>query len=288
MPKKAPHSPREAATSLDPGVAPMGLRGIFRNLIGYTFGLYTLPAIVFAFVTSVICIPFGTTDRYLHWWTKLWIECQMMFFGVRLEADGFDRFDPQKTYVIVANHRSWMDAMAIILALKPLMNFVFIVKRSLLRIPLIGWYLKWAGFIGVDRQARGKNINSINIAGEQVKRKWSVLIFPEGTRSTTHAFRRFRRGAVDLARSADVEILPVAVSGSARLFPRGSPFIRPGRVRVEFLHPIQIDRDKPDDVLLGELQAAIAKRYRFSAYGSPLEECPADLERVLFRKSDPG
>jgi 1-acyl-sn-glycerol-3-phosphate acyltransferase len=284
MAQKAPNSPSTAPASLDPGVAPMGLRGIFHNLIGYTFGFYSLPAIVFAFVTSVLCIPFGTTDRYLHWWSKLWIECQMMFFGVRLEADGFDRFDPQKTYVIVANHRSWMDAMAIILALKPIMNFVFIVKRSLLYIPLIGWYWKWAGFIGVDRKAPGKNKNSMRLAGEQVKRKWSVLIFPEGTRSATHGFRRFRRGAVDLARSAEVEILPVAVSGSARLFPRGSPFIRPGRVRVEFLTPIQLDREKPDDVLLSELQLAIAKRYRFTADGSPLEECPEELQRVLFQK----
>lgn len=177
--------------------------------------------------------------------------------------------------------------MAIILALKSVMNLVFLIKRSLLYVPLIGWYLKWAGFIGVGRSAgRGTNQESLNLATERIRKNWSVLIFPEGTRSRTHAFQRFRRGAVDLAIAAQVPILPVVISGTARIFPPGSPFIRPGPVRVEFLTPIFPDREKSHEGLMQEVRIAIANRYRLTADGIPLEDRPDWRDRLMASTTD--
>lgn len=283
--KPLPETTQEQRESiLDQGVATFGARGVIGNILGYAFGIYSLPVVVLAFFTSIPLRPFRVVDKYLHWWTKLWIEMQMILFGIKLRVDGLEHLDKDKTYVVAANHRSWMDAMAIILALKPYMNFVFIVKRSLLYIPIVGWYLKWAGYIGVNRGAPGRNQNSIQLAAEHVRKHWSVLIFPEGTRSKSHAFGRFRRGVVDLASSAEVEILPVVVSGSARLYPRGSPFIRPGPVRVEILPPLDPLKAESADQALKCLRLSIAKRYRLTADGAPAEEAPDIMDAILPRK----
>lgn len=280
----APARADEQGLELEPGVAPMPLSGWVRNLIGWLFILVTCVALGPPVVLiQAALLPFGLANRWgdftVMWWTKVlrWL------WRVEFEADGLEHVEPGQTYVLCCNHRSHLDPVSCLHVLDGRLRFGFIMKRSLSLIPIWGWFIWMNGYIPIDRGSGKRGKDQLKTGVEYLQRGRSVMMYPEGTRSPTHHFRAFKRGAVVLAIRAGVPLLPVVVSGAARLWPKNSLFIRPGRVRVEVLPPIPtagLELSERERVL-SEVKELITSRYRPRWDAPPLEQTPALREELM-------
>lgn len=285
---RAPDRPEQSAVAHDdihPGAAPMPVSGWVRNYLGWLFILVTCAGLGGPVVLiQALLFPFGLANRWgdftVFWWTS--VLCWL--WRVEFEVDGLENVDPKGTYVLASNHRSHLDPLACLHVLKEKLRFGFIMKRSLSLIPIFGWFIWMNGYVPIDRRS-AKRKDQLATGVKYLRRGRSVMMYPEGTRSPDHRFRPFKKGAVVLAIRAEVPILPVVVSGSGHQWPKTSLFIRPGRVRVEILPPIETAGRGLDarDEIFEELKRSLVSRYRTSPDSPPLEERPELLEALAAR-----
>jgi 1-acyl-sn-glycerol-3-phosphate acyltransferase len=135
-----------------------------------------------------------------------------------------------------------------------------ILKKSVLRIPVVGMGMRHVGFVPVDRKGTEGGKRSIARAAALMReRGYSYLIFPEGTRSRDGRLGPFRRGGFFLALESGAPIVPVTVRGTFELMPKGQWFARPGRVLVAFHEPIPVAGFAADNMaqLMDRVKGAI-------------------------------
>lgn len=137
------------------------------------------------------------------------------WYGVptwRRKIEGLENIDKKKSYVIVINHNSMVDILA--LYFLPL-NFRWVSKREVFRIPYVGQLLTIHGDIAIDRSKGVDSMRKVTEDGKMwIGRGASIAMFPEGTRSKSGEMGRFKQGAFALAKEAGVEILPVVMHGT--------------------------------------------------------------------------
>jgi 1-acyl-sn-glycerol-3-phosphate acyltransferase len=136
----------------------------------------------------------------------------------------------------MSNHQGLFDVAAAYYAVDH--GFRFVAKKSLVYVPILGWYLRTSGHILIDRGNRRRSMESLRRAAEKIARGISILIFPEGTRSPDGVILGFKKGPFVLALMAQVPIVPVAIEGSRQVLPKGSARIRPGTIRIRLGEPI--------------------------------------------------
>jgi 1-acyl-sn-glycerol-3-phosphate acyltransferase len=161
----------------------------------------------------------------------------------RLRVEG--RWPGKGPYVVVANHQSILD---ILLLSQIPREMKWVAKESLFRIPWVGWMLRMSGDIPIRRGDVESGNEALALARAYLARGMSVMIFPEGTRSTKGTLLPFKSGAFRLAIDAGVPVLPVAVSGTAHGLPKGNPWVRPCRATAKLLEPVPVNGLGPDDV----------------------------------------
>ncbi|MEA2691224.1 MAG: 1-acyl-sn-glycerol-3-phosphate acyltransferase [Acidobacteriota bacterium] len=170
----------------------------------------------------------------------------LLAIAVTLEVEGRERVDFSRPHLFVANHQSWADIPALFVALK--VPLLFMAKRELARVPFLGWYIQAMGMVFVERSARAAGAASVGQAAERLGHGWSVLSFPEGTRSRDGRVHTFKSAGFAAAIEAGVPVVPVALEGAGRIIPPGGSFrIRPGRVRVVVGEPIPTAGLRRDD-----------------------------------------
>jgi 1-acyl-sn-glycerol-3-phosphate acyltransferase len=181
--------------------------------------------------------------------------------GIRLEVEGLERLEPRKPCIYMPNHLSFLDG--------PLLEMLIpgaariILKKPVLRIPIVGTAMRFVGFVPVDRKGEEGGKKSIARAAAMMReRGYSFLIFPEGTRSRDGKLQRFRRGGFFLALETGAPIVPVAIRGTFELMPKGQRYARRGTVRVEFLEPVPVTDFVREDMdrLMEVVRTAIASR----------------------------
>jgi 1-acyl-sn-glycerol-3-phosphate acyltransferase len=180
--------------------------------------------------------------------------------GVRVVVEGQERVDWKGPVVIVVNHQSWFDVFALVAFLPG--RGTFVGKEELGRIPIFGSAWKACGHISLNRSDRKKAIESLDRAGERIRREnRAVILFPEGTRSVDGRLQEFKKGAFILALKTGVPIVPIGISGSRQVMPKGSFFVRPGEIRVRVGDPIPIGRMSlgDRDSLLERSRMAVAE-----------------------------
>jgi len=170
--------------------------------------------------------------------------------GVKVEWEGIERLRGQGPRVLVSNHESWFDVMA--LTAKLPWEYRFAIKKELEKVPLWGAAWQACGHISVDRHNRQAAIQSMErarqISGENADTL--IVFFPEGTRSPTGALQRFKKGAFVLALQLGVPVIPVAVIGGRQIMAKNTMKIRSGRMKVVVGEPIPVagmtfdDRDR--------------------------------------------
>jgi 1-acyl-sn-glycerol-3-phosphate acyltransferase len=179
---------------------------------------------------------FDDTGRKQIAVARAWARMLLRISGVRVTALGVDGIDPERGYVVAANHVSYMDTPVVLSTLP--VQFRFMAKEGLFRIPLLGTHLQRAGHISVPRENPREALKVMGEAGKIIReRNISILIFPEGGRSLT-GLQEFREGAAYIAIKAGVPIIPVALKGTMDILPMHSVNVRPGRVEMRVGEPI--------------------------------------------------
>ncbi len=198
--------------------------------------LIVLATIVFA-SASVAVSFFDPTGHRQAAIARAWSRVLLAVSRVRVHVEGAGRISPDGSYVFASNHASFMDS-PVILANIPL-QFRFLAKRGLFKIPFLGTHLRRAGHIPVYRDNPRGAIKTLSLAAEAIQRnRISLVIFPEGGRSRTGELRPFLDGAAYMAIKAGVPLVPVALKGTRAVLPMGSGNPRPGRVELRVGDPI--------------------------------------------------
>lgn len=184
---------------------------------------------------------------------------------MRVTIEGLSRLDPNGSYIFASNHLSMFDIWAF-LAYLPF-RIRFISKASLFRWPFLGWHLRRAGHLSVDRRRPRKAIRDFRKMGKHKEKGVSIVVFPEGGRSWGETVAPFKRGSFLLAIQSRMPIVPVTIIGAHHLLPRGSMLISPGPMRMIIHLPLEYDQYGTQDLstLAGSIRSTILKSYRQSA-----------------------
>lgn len=169
---------------------------------------------------------------------RSWAKRLLFFAGIKVVSYGLENIEPKASCVFIANHSSYLDIPTLFVAIPN--NLRIMYKKELEKIPFFGWFLKKSDFIAIEREEVASARSSLNKALELIQQDVSVLIFPEGTRSVDGSLKEFKKGAMYLAVRSGKPIVPVAISGTNRLMPRGSFFIRTGCVKVTIGEPLKL------------------------------------------------
>lgn len=175
---------------------------------------------------------------------RFWARAALKIFRIRVSAEGMDRLTPGQDYVLLANHRSHFDPLAVVDALD-LRETRWVAKRELTKVPLFGYGLKVTGQILVDRRDNAQAVAALR--ANLGKHGVSVVFFAEGERSHGRRLAPFKKGGAAFAIDAQLPIVPVAISGSERVLPKHSLVVLPGRIHIVFGDPISTDRMGPED-----------------------------------------
>ena len=200
---------------------------------------FLIPAIsVYTIVLGTLSILSTFVDRRghaAHWCARAWSRLILTTTGVEVQVSGLDRVKRGETYVFVSNHQSIYDIPVIFASLP--FQLRIIAKESLGRFPFLGWHLRRAGHLLVDRR-KPDRAGILNRWRRLVNDHLSLIIFPEGTRSEDGRVGRFRGGSFLLALEAGLTIVPVSISGSRHVMKKGRLMTCPGHVTLIVHEPI--------------------------------------------------
>ncbi len=183
-----------------------------------------------------------------------------------LQVRGLEHARPGRSYVIVANHESNWDPIALVAAFRG-RAVRFIAKKEIIRIPVFGHALLATGNVMVERANTAADVARIRRAMESRALDVSILFYPEGTRSRDGALHAFKKGAFSTAIAYGMPLLPVGHAGTFHVWPPGRLAIRKNPVAVEIGPEISIegltldDRDKLRD-RSREIIASLRQRAR--------------------------
>jgi 1-acyl-sn-glycerol-3-phosphate acyltransferase len=193
---------------------------------------------LFAFLTitfSLLVNPKWTNKWIAPWWGKLIIL--ITFCRVKI----IDRQNAQvgQSYIIVCNHQSLYDILTIYGYLP--VEIKWVMKKELGKMPFVGIACKTLGHIFVDRRNSEKAKQSLIDAKDDVSGGVSAFFFPEGSRSTNGELTHFKKGAFRMAKTLELPILPVTISGANKVMPAKSLKICPHEIKLIIHQPISAD-----------------------------------------------
>ena len=202
--------------------------------------LVTDPLIVLVTIAmgtaSLVTSLFDSSGRAQHAVARLWARMLLAIGGVRVRVEGLERISSESSYVFVSNHLSYMDTPLVVAHIPA--QFRFLAKKSLLKVPFIGYHLKRAGHIPVPRGDARASLRTMTEAARTVRERGiSVLVFPEGGRAPG-AMREFKEGAAYIAIKARVPAVPVGIVGTRQILPMDSLLVRGWEVRLRIGAPI--------------------------------------------------
>ncbi|TKJ31216.1 1-acyl-sn-glycerol-3-phosphate acyltransferase [bacterium (candidate division B38) B3_B38] len=189
----------------------------------------------------------------------MWSKLNLFLGGARVEVKGAENVIRGGSQIFASNHQSICDIL--VLAGYLPVQFRWIAKKELFRIPFMGWHMSRGGYIRIDRSSLIQSARSVREAAAQIRGGKSVVIFPEGTRSPDGRLQPFKRGAFSLAILAQVPVVPVAISGSHKVVRKGSLRVHPGRIRVVIDKPIPTEgyTTKDKAILAEKVRSVIIK-----------------------------
>jgi len=158
--------------------------------------------------------------------------------GIPFSVVGLERL-PKTPCVVVANHASYIDAIAIVAALPP--DFAFVIKKEMVRVPLAGLLLRRLGSQFVERFNRHKSATDARRVLKVAATGQSLMFFPEGTFDETRQIGKFLGGAFTTAARAEMPVVAVAIHGTRDVMPPGGLSIRRSPIRVEILAVLSAD-----------------------------------------------
>ena len=168
--------------------------------------------------------------------SKLWAYTMLAVSFVRTEIKNKDKILKETSYIIISNHQSHYDIITLVTTLG--IQFRWIIKKEILKLPIFGYALYASRNIFIDRSNTTSAIESINKGFDRLPKGVSVMVFAEGTRSPDGQIHEFKKGGFITAVARKLPILPVTVNGSRRVMHKGSFTLKPGKIQVVIGDPI--------------------------------------------------
>lgn len=236
------------------------LAGIRTIVFVPLFVLYSMFLAAIVVVVGLFDPAADIHDRIVNHWARVFLTIP----PVSIRVEGVENIDPSRRYVVASNHLSQFD-IPLLFHVLPL-HGRFLSKKEVFRIPVVGRAMRTIGIIEIDREAGGGSSRRAITAGVKVaaERGYSLLVFPEGTRSRDGNLLPFKKGAARIAIDTRLPLLPVILEGSDRIMRADSKWIHPGHVHVRVLEPIETEglTNKNDlNRVMDQLEQSITDNY---------------------------
>ena len=231
--------------------------------------LYVILATALFGIIAIIVSLFSRTGNPVHIIARIWSKSILFVGGIKVDVRGLANIDPSQSYIYMANHRSNFD-IPVLLGCLPV-QFRWLAKAELFKIPIFGRAMRGAGYVEIDRSNRESAFKSIDEVASKMKNGVSVMIFPEGTRSEDGSLRPFKKGGFIMAVDTGVPIAPLVLQGTRSIMPKGKLRIIPGNVTLSIKKPIVtagFTRETKNDLIeyvRSVIWEAVKKRQHFES-----------------------
>ena len=207
------------------------------------FVAITGAAAVYIIGVSLLLKDAPHIERVIRMWSRVFL----LLGPVTLETSGSEHLQSIRPYMLVSNHDSNFDIPVAFLATRRPIRYL--TKKELFGIPIFSLAMRRVGMIETDRAVGVKAIGQVNTGvRDAVARGHTLMIYPEGTRTAGIEVRPFKKGAFRIAIDNQLDIIPIAVTGTGEAWEPGSKVIYPGHAKVRILEPIPTEGMTPADV----------------------------------------
>lgn len=194
-----------------------------------------------AYFVIILLKPFMKRKKYHHFVSavaRVWAQIVILSTGSKITVSGSENLDAGSSFCFVSNHQGMLDIPLI-------MGFIhqpvgFIAKQELFKIPVLSYWMRELNCIFIDRKSARHAIACFEHGAKVIKSGYSIVIFPEGTRSKGKPMADFHSGSFKLPQMADAKIIPLCIDGTYRIFEQNK-LITPSKVRLQILPAISPD-----------------------------------------------
>ena len=211
-------------------------------------------------IVGIIGIPYtlivGDISRL--YWVSMWItRTGIRAAGISLRIEGIENMPVGRTCILMSNHVSNLDPPILLPAIP--VRISVLLKKELMKIPILGPAMRLAKFVPVERGSRRETAQAMAAAAAAaLKAGLPIVVFPEGTRTLDGRLSRFKKGPFFLAQQTGAPIVPVAISGTEKMLKKGSAWVTPGVARVQLLKVIEPEDYGSREELIEAVHGAIA------------------------------
>lgn len=218
--------------------------------------------LIFAPPTLVVCWVRRRREALYPmamWGARQWLRLS----GMRVVVRGREQLDARRSYIFIANHRSYLDT-ATLFAYTGRRIGLF-AKKELLRVPILGYGMGYVNIMAIDRSNRERALTTVRAATERIRSGISFGVFAEGTRARPGELLPFKKGAFYMALETGVPVVPVAMKHTDALMGKGTGVARTGTIEMVFLPPIEttgLSTDEDVKRLSAEVRARVAEELK--------------------------
>ena len=218
--------------------------------------------------TVIMCSFFSRTGNGPHLLARFWANSILWVSRVKITVSGAEKLDPNRSYIYMPNHQSNAD-IPLLLGRLPV-QFRWLAKAELFKIPVFGRAMRGVGYISIDRSNRKSAFESLERAARTIRNGTSLLIFPEGTRSRDGHILPFKKGGFILSVDSGVPIVPIIIRGTRDIIPKGHFMIRPAPVTMQILDPVETAgyTRKTKDALLEQIRSIFIDNFETERWES--------------------
>lgn len=233
------------------------IKSLFDRFQTLGIALWTLTMTLFFGLVAIAASFFSRTGEFPHLIARTWANSILWVTRVQITVSGIEKLDPHRSYIYMPNHQSNADIPLLLGRLR--VQFRWLAKAELFKIPIFGQAMRRIGYIPIDRSNRNSAFESLSRAAETIRNGTSVLIFPEGTRSPDGRLLPFKKGGFVLAVDAGVPIVPIVIRGTRDVAPIGRFLVRRTPVTLEVLDPVETSdyTRKTKDALLQRIHTVL-------------------------------
>jgi 1-acyl-sn-glycerol-3-phosphate acyltransferase len=220
--------------------------------------LFVAGALLLIFAPPVLLASWLVGRREWLYPTALWGARQWLrLSGMRIRVRGLEQLDPQRTYIFIANHRSYLDTATLFAYLGRRIGLF--AKKELLKVPILGFGMGFVNILAIDRSNRERALATVRTATERIRSGVSFGVFAEGTRARPGELLPFKKGAFYMAIETGASVVPVAIKHTDKLMGKGTGTARPGTIEMVILPPVETTGLSTDEDVK-RLSAAVRAR----------------------------
>jgi 1-acyl-sn-glycerol-3-phosphate acyltransferase len=213
------------------------LKSILYTLHTLVIVLWVLLSTIVMGLLIILFSFFSRNGNVLHLMARFWANAILWMSRTKITVTGVEKLSRGSSYIYMPNHQSNAD-IPLLLGRLPV-QFRWLAKAELFKIPIFGRAMRGVGYISIDRSNRKSAFESLARAARTIRSGTSVLIFPEGTRSRDGRLLPFKKGGFVLAVDSGVPIVPIVIHGTCNIIPKGHFMIRSAPLTLQIMDPVE-------------------------------------------------